>query len=158
MYSIWVILQWLFKIIYIRHIKLIKIKAFIMLQKISILNKCCSSEILIHLWIQKKINASQFPQKYCAAQLFSTLIIIINVSWAANQHIRMISDDHVTLKTGVMMLKIQLFNIYSHRKKVILNYNNISQYCCFYCIFHWKMQPWWAEETSFNKKTVLNSF
>ncbi len=41
-------------------------------------------------------------------QLFSTLIIIRNVSWAANQHIRMISEDHVTLKTGVMMLKIQL--------------------------------------------------
>ncbi len=27
---------------------------------------------------------------------------------AANQHIRMISEDHVTLKTEVMMLKIQL--------------------------------------------------
>ncbi len=26
----------------------------------------------------------------------------------ANQHIRMISEDHVTLKTGVMMLKMQL--------------------------------------------------
>ncbi len=31
----------------------------------------------------------QFPQKYYAAQLISTLI---NVSWAANQHIRMISE------------------------------------------------------------------
>ncbi len=50
----------------------------------------------------------QFPQKYEAAQLFSTLIIIRNVSWAATQHIRMISEDHVTLKTAVMMLKIQL--------------------------------------------------
>ncbi len=28
-----------------------------------------------------------------------------NVSWAANQYIIMISEDHVTLKTGVMMLK-----------------------------------------------------
>ncbi len=37
-----------------------------------------------------------------------TLIIIRNVSWAANQYIIMISEDHVTLKTGVMMLKIQL--------------------------------------------------
>ncbi len=46
-----------------------------------------------------------FPQKYCAARLFSTLIIIINVS---NQHIIMISEDHVTLKTAVMKLKIQL--------------------------------------------------
>ncbi len=36
------------------------------------------------------------------------LIIIINVSGAANQHIIMISEDHVTLKTVVMMLKIQL--------------------------------------------------
>ncbi len=35
------------------------------------------------------------PQKYEAA--FSTLIIIRNVSWAANQHIIMISEDHVTL-------------------------------------------------------------
>ncbi len=30
--------------------------------------------------------------KYEVAQLFSTLIIIINVSWAANPHIRMISE------------------------------------------------------------------
>ncbi len=35
-------------------------------------------------------------------KMFSTLIII------RNQHIIMISEDHVTLKTGVMMLKIQL--------------------------------------------------
>ncbi len=34
----------------------------------------------------------QFPQKYEAAQLFSTLIIIWNIYWAANQHIRMISE------------------------------------------------------------------
>ncbi len=37
----------------------------------------------------------------------------------------MISEDHVTLKTGVMMLKIQLWNklhytIYSHRKQLFL--------------------------------------
>ncbi len=38
----------------------------------------------------EKSNVSQFPQKYEAAQLF------LNVSWAANQHIRMISEDHVT--------------------------------------------------------------
>ncbi len=29
---------------------------------------------------------------------------------AANQQIRMISEDHVTLKTGVMMLQIQLWS------------------------------------------------
>ncbi len=39
----------------------------------------------------------------------------------------MISEDHVTLKTEVMMLKIQLWS-----QKYILNCNNISQ---FYCIF-----------------------
>ncbi len=49
----------------------------------------------------EKENVSQFSQKYEAAQ---------NVSWAANQHIRMISEDHVTLKTGVMLLKIQLWS------------------------------------------------
>ncbi len=37
-------------------------------------------------------NVLRLPQKYEAAQLFPTLIIIINVSWAANQHIRMISE------------------------------------------------------------------
>ncbi len=41
--------------------------------------------------------------------MFSTLIIIRNASWAVNQHIRMISEDHVTMKTGVMMLKIQIW-------------------------------------------------
>ncbi len=42
------------------------------------------------------------------AWLFSTFKEIINVSWASKQHIRMISEDHVTLKTGVMIQKIQL--------------------------------------------------
>ncbi len=56
----------------------------------------------------QKSNASQFPHKYSAVRLFSTLIIIRNVCWAVNQYIIMISEDHVTLKTGVMMLKIQL--------------------------------------------------
>ncbi len=47
----------------------------------------------------------QFLQMYEAAKLFSILIIIRNVSRAVNQHIIMISEDHVTLKTGGMMLK-----------------------------------------------------
>ncbi len=37
--------------------------------------------------------------------MFLTLIVIINVCY---QHIIMISEDHVTLETGVMMLKIQI--------------------------------------------------
>ncbi len=62
----------------------------------------------------ENIYILQFPQKYEAAQLFSSLMIIRNDSCAVNQHIIMISEDHVTLKTGVMMLKIQL---YHHRNK-----------------------------------------
>jgi len=33
-----------------------------------------------------------YSSKYQAEQLFSTLIIIRNISWAANQHIRKISE------------------------------------------------------------------
>ncbi len=51
---------------------------------------------------------SCIPKQYESAQLFLTLIIIRNVSRAVNQYIIMISEDHVTLKTGGMMLKIQL--------------------------------------------------
>ncbi len=64
------------------------------------------TNIFYYQRILKKV--SRFPPKYEATQLFSTLMIIRNVSWAANQHIRLISEDHVTLKTAVMMLKIQL--------------------------------------------------
>ncbi len=78
----------------------VTVRTFIMLQKISFSNQFCS--FLFYSW--------WFLQKYEGAQLFSTLIIIINVSWAVNQHIRMISEDHVTLNTGVMMLKIQLWS------------------------------------------------
>ncbi len=46
-----------------------------------------------------KKNVSWFPQ-------FSTLIIIIIMF--PEQYIRLISEDHVILKTGVMMLNIQL--------------------------------------------------
>ncbi len=37
-------------------------------------------------------KVSRYSQKYEAAQLFSTPITIRNVCWAANQHIRMISE------------------------------------------------------------------
>ena len=52
----------------------------------------------IHRRILKKV--SQIPKYYLVAQLLIVLII--------NHHIFMISKDHVTLKTGGMMLKIQL--------------------------------------------------
>ncbi len=41
---------------------------------------------------------------YITNTLLSTTVFNID----NNQHIIMISEDHVTLKTGVMMLKIQL--------------------------------------------------
>ncbi len=68
------------------------IKIFIMLQKISISDKCDS----IHQRNLKQFYSSVFN------------IIIIHIFLEANQYIIMISEDHVTLKTGVMMLKIQL--------------------------------------------------
>ncbi len=78
-------------------------KTFIMLQNILFSNECSS---LSFLFINTGKNVLWFPQKY-EAQLF-LILILINVSGAVNQCIIMISEDHVTLKTGVMMLKIQL--------------------------------------------------
>ncbi len=63
--------------------------------------------LLIIISIHYRILKKGFSTKTFSTTV-STLIIKNNVSWAANQHIRMISEDHVTLKTGGMMLKIQL--------------------------------------------------
>ncbi len=50
----------------------------LMLQNVSVSNKCCSFELYIHLWILKnKLYAGLHKN------VFSTLIIIRNVSWAA---------------------------------------------------------------------------
>ncbi len=67
------------------------------------LNKCCLNFLFIkESWkIYHSFNRNMKP--------FSELIIITNI-WTVNPHIRMISDGScVTLKTGVMMLKMQLF-------------------------------------------------
>jgi len=80
------------------------------------------------------------------------LNIVIIIKMFLKQQIRMLErflKDHVTLKTGVMMLKIKL---YDHRNKLnfkafanrklyfnILNCNNISQYYCFLIKL---MHPW----------------
>ncbi len=66
------------------------VNTFIIVQKISISNKCCSFKLLIHRRIR-------FTQKHSAAQLFSTLIIIRNINWALNQHI---TDSRLILPTG----------------------------------------------------------
>ncbi len=70
-----------------------------------------------------------FHKNIMEAQLFSTLIIIKNISWATNQR-RIIS---VTLKTEVMaaensafaITEKYIFKIYYNRN-VIFNSNNIS--------------------------------
>ncbi len=54
-----------------------------MLEKISISDKCCSSELSIHQRNLKKIYSA----------VSNIIIIIINVFWAANQNIRMISEE-----------------------------------------------------------------
>jgi len=58
---------------------------------ITISNKFCSFELFIHQRIMKQ-NVSLFQQTYKAVQLFSTFIIIRNVSWAPNQHFRKIAE------------------------------------------------------------------
>jgi len=65
------------------------VKTFIMSQNISISNKHCTFKLCIHQRILKK-------QKMFLEQQ------IIIFKWFLN--------DHVTLKTGVMMLKIQLWS------------------------------------------------
>ncbi len=113
-------------------------------------NKCCSIELYIHQLYHS------FHTKYSSAQVFSTLIIIRNVSWAVNQYIIMISEDHVTLKTAVMMLKIHRnklqFNTYSSQKTAILSCNNISHY---YCIFDHKCR--FGEQKKLLSKTLPTS-
>ncbi len=80
------------------------------------------------LWILKN-KIWWFPQKYEAAQLFSTLIIIRNVCWAANQYIRMISEGSCDTEDWSNDAENSAAH---HRNKlqfnVILNCNNISQF------------------------------
>ncbi len=46
---------------------------------------------MLFIFIKEK-GKKNMMQKYDATQLFSTLLIIANVSWAVNRHIRMISE------------------------------------------------------------------
>ncbi len=77
---------------------------FKLLQRISILNKCCSFEPSIHQRIIKEKCFMVSTKIHNCTTVFNT--DKRNVSWA----IRMISEDHVTLKTGVMMLKILIWS------------------------------------------------
>ncbi len=77
----------------------VMIKTFIMLQKISISDKCCSSELSIHQWNLKKINLLRCFQhnNNNNKSFFEQQIRIFE--W--------FQKDHVT---AVMMLKIQLWS------------------------------------------------
>jgi len=58
--------------------------------------------------------------------------------------------DHVTLKTGLMMLKIQLchFRNKLHFKCIPIE-NSTFKIVLFYCIFIKQMQPWPAERQKY---------
>jgi len=55
--------------------------------------------IYIYIYIYKYIYIQ--PYQYWTDTVL-VLVIIRNVCWVADQHIGMISEDYVTLKTGVM--------------------------------------------------------
>jgi len=57
--------------------------------------------------------------------------ITTDKNWAAYQHIRMISEDRVTLKTAVMMLNIQLWSQNKSHFKSIQNTSHLNKYFLF---------------------------
>ncbi len=67
----------------------------------------------------------------------ATLIMIIIVSWAANQRIRVISE--ASYDPRVMMLKIQL----CHHRNTFLKYIKIERYFTILQVLIKLMQPWW---------------
>ncbi len=113
------------------HIK-VTLKTFMML-KIYISNKC--------FWIINKAILKKllwFPQKYEAAQLFSTpLMIIRNVNWAANQHIRMISEESCDTeywKFNFDQRNELHFKIYYSKMLfyIVKLFYNITVFCCIF--------------------------
>ncbi len=66
-----------------------------MLQIISNSNKRYYLKLYINQSILRRKSKFCFNKKYYAAQMFSTLmIIIVNVSWSANQQIIMFSEGN----------------------------------------------------------------
>ncbi len=84
---------------------------------------------------RENLNISRFPQKYYSAQVFSTFIIIINDSWASNQHIRIIFEGSCDTEdwindaenTALHHRNKLHFKIYSNRKTVII-FHNITDF------------------------------
>jgi len=88
----------------------VTVKTFIMLQKIRF-------KINVHQNILKNKMLHDFHKNM---RLFSTLLIIINISWASDPHIRVIPEgscDTVDWSNDAENPRNKLhFNIYSHRK------------------------------------------
>ncbi len=81
--------------------------SFIMLQNISISNKCCSFELSGH---QRILTNKMYHSSHKNMKQHNCFQQNNNQKCFLNQHIKMISEDHVTLKTGVIMLKIELWS------------------------------------------------
>ncbi len=84
-----------------------------MLQKNYFSDKCCFSELSIHQRNLKKIYSA----------IFNIIIIIINVYWAANQDIRMISEGSCEWSDDANNSDLKSrnkwhFTIYSNRKQL----------------------------------------
>ncbi len=94
-------------------------KAFIMLQKNSISNKFCSFEFSIHQRILKN-------------KMYHSYWAVFNID---NNQI-MISEDHVTLNTAMMLIiKLYITGIHYILQYIhiaILNHNNISQFVLYF--------------------------
>ncbi len=107
-----------------------------------ILNKTFGHPVSVYQRMLKII--SWFPQKYWAENLFLTLIMIRNVSWAANQNIRMISEgscdtedwSNDNVKNLVLHHRNKShFTIYLNRKllfKIFTIFYNIALFIVFF--------------------------
>ncbi len=106
------------------------VKTIIMLQKFFLFYHFCFYRNKVHCGFKENMKQhNRFK------------LIIIFLSWSINQRKIMISEDHVTLKTGVMMLKIQLciteINYilkYITIETAILNCNHIYIYIYIYIL------------------------
>ncbi len=88
--------------------------------------------------INTVVSIDQWVVKQSTKMLSSTAVFKIhNISWAPNQHIRMISD-HVRFKIAaeISALPSQKYITFESiiKKETIIEICSISQYYCFYCI------------------------
>ncbi len=114
----------------------------------SFLNKSIN---FLNFWM---VAYQGFHKHMKQSKLFLTLIIIIiiTVSWAANQHIRIISEGSWNTEdwsndaenSALHHMNKLHFTIYSHRKhsfEIVIIFHRITVF---------DQKPWRAEETSFN--------